>query len=326
MKICIIKLGADGDVIRTLPIARALKERYKDAHITWVTRGDVASLLNGVPYIDNVLTLPYTGLDKYDRVYNFDIDYDATKLASELISEKKYGFYDDSGYPAAFTIGGEYYLNTMFDDDLKKTNKKTYQEMMFEAAEIPYKNEFCGLYLNEEDKKHSLSFLKTNGLEGKRILGIHMGSGSRWPSKAWHSSCVKEFIKIAKRHGYEIILFGGPNEIEEHENLVREMDKEGVKVHRNNPRNSKRQFMSIVNLCKAMVCSDSFALHVSVALKKKTIGLFFCTSPDEVEDYGFLRKILSPKLYDFFPERSNEYNEELVKSISPEDVFKALEN
>ena len=75
-----------------------------------------------------------------------------------------------------------------------------------------------------------------------------------------------------------------------------------------------------------MVCSDSYALHTSLALKKPTIALFFCTSPHEVEDYGLLKKIISPKLYDFFPEKQDRFSEELVNSILVEQVLKALES
>ncbi|MEK6824550.1 MAG: hypothetical protein AABY02_01730, partial [Nanoarchaeota archaeon] len=59
----------------------------------------------------------------------------------------------------------------------------------------------------------------------------------------------------------------------------------------------------------------------ALGLGKKTIALFFCTSPHEVEGYGLLHKIISPYLYDYFPERSNEYSERLVKSISAEQVL-----
>jgi len=148
-----------------------------------------------------------------------------------------------------------------------------------------------------------------------------MGSGKRWPSKAWAEEKVKEFIKKAKEKCYEILLFGGPDEIEKHEKLTKELESEGIKVYRNNPENTDREFFSLVNLCKTLVCSDSFALHVSLALKKPTITLFFCTSPNEVEDYGLSKKIISPLLYDFFPEKQDQFSEELVNSISAEQVL-----
>ena len=79
-------------------------------------------------------------------------------------------------------------------------------------------------------------------------------------------------------------------------------------------------------MCSVLVCSDSYALHVALALSKKVVGLFFCTSPWEVEGYGLLKKVVSPKLSEFFPERSDKYNEGLVKSISAEEVLKAIES
>src|SRR3989344_4734323 len=100
MKICIIKLGADGDVLRTLPLAKAMKKKYGETNITWITRGDVKELLQEIEYIDNVLTLPYYGPDKFDLLYNFDIEEEALRLAENINADRKYGFYDNSGYPA----------------------------------------------------------------------------------------------------------------------------------------------------------------------------------------------------------------------------------
>ncbi|HLF54033.1 MAG TPA: glycosyltransferase family 9 protein, partial [Candidatus Nanoarchaeia archaeon] len=153
---------------------------------------------------------------------------------------------------------------------------------------------------------------------------IHMGAGTRWPSKAWHNDNLKEFITKAKSGGYEIILFGGPDEIEKQAKVVKELEKSKTKVVQNNPNNTNREFAALVSLCDAMVCSDSFALHISLALKKPTVGLFFCTSPDEIEGYGLLEKLSSKELYNFFPERMNEYNEALVKSISADEVLNKI--
>src|SRR3989338_9156068 len=107
MNICIIKLGADGDVLRTLPLAQALFKKT-NANITWITRGDVATLLEGLPYIHSILqssdvaTMPYV---EFDALYNFDTELEACTSAQKITAKKKYGFYDDGGYPAAFNAG-----------------------------------------------------------------------------------------------------------------------------------------------------------------------------------------------------------------------------
>ena len=72
MRICIIKLGADGDVIRTLPVIKAIKEANEIAKITLITRGDVASLMES-PFIDNILTF-YEKLGKTSEMIKDMID------------------------------------------------------------------------------------------------------------------------------------------------------------------------------------------------------------------------------------------------------------
>jgi ADP-heptose:LPS heptosyltransferase len=326
MRIMIIKLGALGDVVRTLSILPALRKKYPLAQIYWITKKESLDIFSSNPYVKKVFTLPYQVTDeKFDILYNFDIEEEATYLAAAITSDKKFGFKREFDFPDAYNMPSQYYLNTLFDDELKRKNKKTYQEMMFEAAELKWNHQHCPIYLKEDDLDYAKEFAKKNKLHPEKLIGIHMGAGSRWPSKAWHISNSKELIIKLHAQGNQIILFGGPNEVESQKNLAREL----LKSHRvnlilNNPKNTIKQFASLVNLCKAMVCSDSLALHISLALKKPTVALFFCTSPDEIEGYGILQKIVSPMLYEFFPHKSDQYSQELVKSISPEQVLKAL--
>lgn len=324
-KIAVIKLGALGDVIRTLPLAKAIKNKFPNSELTWITKPESYDLIKTDKNIDKIFKTPYYSTEKFDVLYNFDIDAEATKLASELLAKEKKGFYSEAGYVSAFNTGAEYYLNTLYDDELKKSNKKTYQEMMFKAAELDYKKEDYQIALTREEIEFGNDFIKRNNLSGKKIIGIHMGASSRWPSKAWSEQRVKEFIIKAKEKGYEIILFGGPNELQKQTKLVGELKSGGIAVVHNDPKNSLREFASILNICAGVVCSDSLALHVAVGLGKKTAGLFFCTSPNEVESYDLLEKIVSPMLSDFFPEKMDQYSEDLVKSISAEEVLAALE-
>ena len=324
-KIAIIKLGALGDVVRTLPLLVALKEKSPDSEIHWVTKPPSKSILETHPQIDRVLTIPIEIQESFDVLYNLDIDKEATELANKILADKKYGFFSEEGFASAFNIPAEYYLNTLFDDELKRNNKKTYQQMMFEAAELPYAIQHSPIFLTEEDKQYSSNFIEENNINTDRLIGIHMGASSRWPSKVWSTNRLKEFIIKAKARGYNIILFAGLDERQKQEDLILELKKKGIEVYKNDTSNTIRQFASLVNLCDVMVCSNSLSMHISLALKKPTIGLFFCTPPHEVEGYNLLKKITSPMLYDFFPEKMDQYDENLVNSISAEEVLDSIQ-
>lgn len=323
-KICIIKLGALGDVTRTLPILIGIKEKFPNSEICWITKKNALEIVKDSPQVNKVYTLPFETKEKFDILYNFDIEDEATILAKNISANEKYGFYSKDGFAYGFNLGAEYYLNTLFDDETKKINKKTYQEMMFDLAELQYNKQHHPIYFSENDKSYAQNFIKENSLNTLRLIGIHIGADSRWPSKIWHKEELKKFILKAKSQGYEIILFGGANEIEKQKKLKKDLDDKGIKIYVNNPNNTIKQFASLVDICKIMVCSDSLALHVSLAMKKQTIGLFFCTPPNEIESYGLLRKLVSPMLYDFFPEKMDQYDEKLVKSISVDKVMTNL--
>jgi heptosyltransferase-2 len=350
-KICIIKLGALGDVVRTLPIAKALKAKEKESEIVWVTKENALGLFEANPYVDEVVVIgsdlsdrnaevhgddvaPRTppslrtlqNLGGFDVLYNFDIEEEAGELAKEIKADAKFGFYLEEGYPTAFNPEAEYYINTIFDDRLKKENKKTYQRMMFETAGLVWDESHCELFLKDDEKKKARAFLKKQGRdEKKRLIGLHIGASKRWPSKMWHSDNIKEFVEKAVNRGYEVILFAGLDEKDIQKKLVNEINSRGIKVYTNNPNNSIREFAGLVNECSCIVCGDSFALHVALALRKKTIGLFFCTTPHEIEGYGLLRKIIANRLWEVFPEKMDVYDEELVRSISAEKVMEEVE-
>src|SRR5437763_743537 len=54
-RIALIKPSALGDIVHSLPVLSALRQRWPAAHITWVANRSYASLLNGHPDLDAVL-------------------------------------------------------------------------------------------------------------------------------------------------------------------------------------------------------------------------------------------------------------------------------
>ena len=56
--------------------------------------------------------------------------------------------------------------------------------------------------------------------------------------------------------------------------------------------NSLMEFASLVNLCNVIITSDSLALHIGIALKKKIVCFFYPTSASEIELYGRGEKII----------------------------------
>lgn len=57
-RILIIRLGAVGDVVRTLPAASCLRVHYPTAHLAWLVEPKAQTVLDSVPWLDQILVFP----------------------------------------------------------------------------------------------------------------------------------------------------------------------------------------------------------------------------------------------------------------------------
>ena len=57
-RILVIRLGALGDVVRTIPAVQALRAAAPQAKIAWLVDDRCAAILEGLPYVDELLVLP----------------------------------------------------------------------------------------------------------------------------------------------------------------------------------------------------------------------------------------------------------------------------
>lgn len=322
-KILIIKLGALGDVLRTTPILEAIKKKNPECLVYWLTSEESKEILEGNSYIDKILTFDLENIlriqqEKFDILFSLEIDTPATLLANLIDADAKFGYFFNNGSTHWFNESAKEYLETAFLTHIKLQNRKTYQELIFQVCELPYNKEEPILELGEEYGKN---YFREKGIQdGDVIIGLNFNAGNRWLSKSWSKEKVKEFVK--KMTNCKIILLGGESEKEILNELIDELKVEGVDVFSNDTRNSIKEFSSLIKECDKIITTDSLALHIALAMKKPTIGLFFSTPSWEIEDYNLLKKIQSPLLEKYF--FSNPYSEELAQSISAEKVLETL--
>ena len=93
-RILIIKLGAIGDVIRTTPLLRKLKEVYPSSEIWWLTH--TPEILPAA-FIDRPMrfdpaSLLVLGSTPFDIVYNLDKDKEACAVLESVQASEKRGF------------------------------------------------------------------------------------------------------------------------------------------------------------------------------------------------------------------------------------------
>lgn len=289
-RILIIKTGASGDVVRTT----VLLHLFKNDEIVWLT-----SEMNKPLLPQNIDNLKIISIEEFnpqeygffDLVVSLEDDFICASLASQVDASEVIGIYVDNKeikYKAHDTTWFDMGLVSKYGkqkaDELKKINKESYQTLLYRM----FNKEFNGEeYLISKPLKES---------SRTKLIGLEARAGNRWPTKVWNG--FSELNEQLNKSGFDTYFF---------EN-----------------RNTMIEFIDDISKCSVVVTGDTLTLHLSLALKLPTVGLFTCTSPTEIYDYGRLTKIVSPKLNEAF--YTNEYKPEVLDAILMEDVMSATLN
>lgn len=295
MDILIIKLGALGDVIRTTAVLQGLKAKYRNCRIGWVTKKSSVDFLKNNDFIGKVYLMDDAEKlrqKKYDLLISLDDDYDVCELASGIRSKRIIGSYLKDGKKAYtgdsspwFDMGLISRLGKRKADLLKARNKKTYPEIMYGILGLKYRKQEPILILSKEELDFGSKFAKSHGIKKTdAVIGVNTGAGGRWEDKKLSAKETANLIdKINNKLKAKILLFGGPEEIKRNDDIKKLAKTNVIDAGCNN---SLMEFASLVNLCDVLVTSDSLALHIGVALKKKVVAFFYPTSSSEIELYG----------------------------------------
>jgi len=299
VRICIIKFGALGDVLRTTPLLYALRERYPVCHITWVTDNSAVEILGRNPMIDRLFSYsPDIALrfqiEEFDILINLEKAIEACTLASLSIAKEKYGF-GLTGYGTVGPVNGlaEYAFRLGISDDLKfRKNKKTYQEIVFEACGLKYKGEPYIINLNEDDFAYADSLFLEKGIKKVDLkIGLNTGSGLVFGTKRWTIEGFAELSDmLSERLGAKVLLLGGPEEEIRNKEIY---DLTRIKPLNIGTNHSLTHFAGIVSKCDLLVTGDTLALHFAIGLNVPTVAIFTSTCPQELDLYGRGIKIVA---------------------------------
>lgn len=326
-KILIIKLDAVGDVLRTTSILKPLKKKYPDSYIQWCTRKNSNEIFKYNSLVDEVIlfeddALFRIGAEEYDIVINLDTSKTSSAIAANASAKSKFGFVlNKKGYVEAALPCAQKWLEMSAFDDVKKANQKSYQEIMYKilGMELPVEPPLIHLSDKEKTSIAKKDFVKSN-LPNRPVIGLNVGVGTKWPSKGWPIKRWKELIEKLGKEEYNLLLLGGPEEVE----IIKQLKEEFTYITNTGCDNSLLEFAAIVDLCELIITADTLALHMATALGKKIIALFGPTSENEIELYGRGIKLSSPDSCKCYYRKNCSESVSCMEKITSDMVFNAI--
>jgi ADP-heptose:LPS heptosyltransferase len=296
-RVLVVKLDAMGDVLRSTALLPPLAEAHPRAAITWITRKESVPLLQRNPYIAEVLevgpeALVHLQTRTFDRVINLDASKISAALATAAQSTRKDGFVlDEQGYVKPTNEAARRWLEAGIFDDIKRQGASTYQDRMAEILGLAGRTHRYVFDLAADEVKRARTHLESIGVDFRRpIIGLNTGAGGRWPLKQWREDGYVELVsRIHHREDVQFLLLGGPAEQERNDRLKR---ASAVPLLDPGCDNTVRHFAALMSHCDVAVTGDTLAMHLSLALGKRTVVLFGPTSAVEIELYSLGEKVV----------------------------------
>lgn len=297
--ILVIKLAAIGDVLRTTTLLPALKKRDPGCCITWLTDPSATPLLKHNPMIDRLYAISADGITavhatEYDLVLNFEKEARALGVMRTVAAARRKGFAPSrSGTPTAADSDSDYALELGLNDELKfRTNTKTYPQIIYEMAGLPYGGEEYILELGRTSLDFCGAFAARHGLdENTTVIGLNTGCGEVFPTKRWTVDGFVDLVdELAPLPQTRLLLLGGPLEVDFNNAIL---GRAGSRLLDTGCDNSMEAFLGIIECCDLVVTADSLAMHLAIGRKKQVVALFGPTSHTEVDLFGRGEKVVT---------------------------------
>lgn len=278
-KILIVRMDKIGDLVLSTPVIKAVRDAYPDSHITLLVRPYARQIVEGNPYLNEVMTYDKAtdgkGLLK-DILFAMKLRKKKFELALVLHPKNRThimvflaGIPERIGYNKK--LG---WLLTKKIPHIKQYGLKheiDYTLDLVRYIGIDPKNRALYVPINKiSEQKIKGIFAKNGILENNKVITIHPGSSC--PSKRWN---FKHFAKVADRlaesRSAKIVIIAGPSDKVLGDRMSGSMKAPHLNL---SGKTTVADLASILKRSALFISNDSGPVHIACATGTPTISIF----------------------------------------------------
>jgi heptosyltransferase-2 len=286
-RVLIVKLGAAGDVVRTTTLLERLSGR-----VTWLTAEKNTPLLKGLKRDVQCLPWKSRGLLRkrtFDLIINLEDSFEVGSYLRTLEFRQLFGAYVDSENEMSYTDDSRCWFDLSI---ISRYGRERADSLKFENRATYQELVFKGLGFQFSGEPYLLPEPMETELSGD--VAIAPEAGAVWPMKNW--AYYRELREALQTRSLIVNALPARSSLLEHLCDVRN--------HR------------------CVVGGDSLPMHLALGTGTRCVSLFTCTSPWEIYDYGVLKKVVSPRLEEFFYQRVSDRR--ATTAIGVEEVLRTV--
>lgn len=281
MKILVIAMAGIGDALIATPLIHELRTNFPDAAIeALVLWPGAKDLLGNNPHLNRVYQKNLINCGKMEAMrflwslrknrYDISINVHPQSRMHYRVVSRIIG--------APIRISHEYDCFNRLDRRLaNRVLRQDYSRHSVEnnfdilpllGAKLKLPKHEMEIFLTPDEEKFADEFLMKNRLIGKKILGVHVGSGGtknlplkRWPLKNY-AGLSRKLNK--ERPDIHILLFGGPEEAKDHKVVLAQSNRDLTLEAKTQ---NLRQTAALMERCDAFLSVDTALMHIAAAIK-----------------------------------------------------------
>ncbi|MBF0490791.1 MAG: glycosyltransferase family 9 protein, partial [Candidatus Omnitrophica bacterium] len=269
--ILIVRTDRIGDVILTTPAIKAIRKAYPMAHISILVTPATKDLVEGSPYLNEVLVDDRLGSHKgVLGILHLARDIRRRNFDAVFI------FHTKRRYNLACFLAGIPtrigYKNNKFGmllthpvKDVRPLGEKHEAQYCLDILQkVGIQSSDLDFYIpiNKEADVWATQWLSSNGVNEGEIIAIHAGSSD--PAKCWSTENFAQLINsLEHRYHFKMVLIGSPD--------TRERSGQILHLSRSKPldltgQTSLAQTTSLLRRCRVLISNDSGPVHIGSAV------------------------------------------------------------
>src|SRR4030043_2453250 len=342
LKVLILRLSAVGDVIRTLPAAKALKEHYPSSSITWIVEEPALSFLKSQPEVDEVILFPrkrwtngikslrnlwttigeMRGFVEDLRKRRFDVVLDFHGILKSGVLSFLSGSPKRIGYNPRSTKEGNFlFSNVKVKLPSKRISRFQRNLLLLRGMGMEVKEPKYSLHIPPQDREYVASFFKASLASLHRpLIAIHPGNSSKAIFKRWMPDRYAQLAdRLVRELNASVLFTWGEGELEWVEGIRKEMKE---------PSLLGPETISLTQLgegyrnCDLYIGGDTGPMHIASLVGIPIVVIYGPTDPIVNEPFGRHKKVR--KEVGCNPCRNRSCKElTCLKMTTVDNVFKA---
>lgn len=278
-KILIVRLDRIGDVVLSTPVIKALRDAYPDGHIAMMVRSFAREIVEGNPYLSEVIIYDkdrshkgVIGNYKFikelkKKKFDTAVVLHPTKRTHMVLMlagiperigyDKKSGFLLTRRIPHTKQFGMkheiEYSLDLLKYIGIKPSSKELYMP------------------INSVSERKIETMLKENGVKGSDTIVV-VNPGASCVSKRWNIGKFAEVSnRIAEKYGARIVIISGPADKNIGDKLASLITAGCINL---SGKTGIGDIASLLRRTKLFISNDSGPVHIGCAVGVPVIAIF----------------------------------------------------